>query len=66
MTELKEEVNCNLSCADWSGVPMRLACVAGVGGERVGKKSLEVKRRSCTYSIHGYAQCYNFVVLKAI
>ena len=42
MTELKEEVNGDLSCVDWSGVPMCLVSVAGVGGERVGKKNGEV------------------------
>ena len=42
MIGLKEEVNGDLSCVDWSGAPMCSACVAGVGGERVGKKSGEV------------------------
>ena len=42
MTELKEEVNGDLSCVDWSCAPICLACVAGVGGEGVGKKNGEV------------------------
>ena len=42
MMELKEEVNGDLTCVDRSGAPMCLACVAGVGGERVGKKNGEV------------------------